>query len=457
MGAGERSGSAGGAGADLAARLGELLGADVSDLRRLTGGASRETWSFRTGEHRRILQRERSGSLRAGQMPREAALVSAAGEAGVPVAEVIAAGADDPVLGAGYLIADFVEGETIARKILRDHEFADARTSLAAECGRALAAIHRIPAADELGLQRVDQLEEYRRILDDFGDPIPAFELAFRWLDDHRPEQIAARETVVHGDFRLGNLMIGADGLRAVVDWELAHLGDPMEDLGWLCVRAWRFGGERPVAGVGDYDELFAAYAEAAGAEVDPGVVRWWEVFGTLKWGVICIMQARTHLDGMTRSMELAAIGRRVCENEHDLLLLLAPDVLAAAVARPEPAGERSAGLHGRPTTAELVEAVREWVEGDVRGATSGRVAFHSRVAANVLATVQRELELGPAMDDAHVARLGRLGVGSEADLAAAIRDRRFADRDDDRTDDVHRIVAETVVDKLRVANPRYF
>lgn len=441
---------------EITAALASVLGAEITELQRLTGGASRETWSFLADGERRILQRERSGSIRSGAMPSEAALIRAADAAGVPVASVIASGAGDDDLGTGYLIAEFVEGETIARKILRDDEFADARATFAADCGRALAAIHAIDPAEAPQLDRVDQVKQYREVLDAFGDPIPAFELAFAWLEDNRPEGTGPRATggaIVHGDFRLGNLMLGPDGLRAVVDWELAHLGDPMEDLGWLCVRAWRFRGEHPVGGMGTYDELFAAYSEAAGVEVDPEVVRWWEVLGTLKWGIMCIMQARAHLDGLSRSVELAAIGRRVCENEHDLLLLLAPEALATASARGGVPPLVESGMHGRPTAAELVEAVREYIDGDVRQNTGGRTAFHGRVASNVLATVQRELELGPAMAAEHVARLGGLGVGSEADLVAAIREGRF----DDRLDEVHQVVAETVVAKLRVANPDHF
>ncbi len=438
---------------ELAERLETVLDAPVSDLRRLTGGASRETWSFRSGTRRLVLQRERAGTPRPGSMDNEAALLQAAAASGVPVAEVVASGAGDTPLGTGYLISEFVDGESIARRILREDTYRTARSQLAVQCGRALAAIHAIPAEGLDFLEPVDQLQQYREVLDGLGDAVPTFELAFRWLEERRPP--GSGQTVVHGDFRLGNVLVGPDGLRAVVDWELAHLGDPMEDLSWLCVRAWRFGGELPVAGVGRYEELFDAYAGESGRPVDAGVVRWWEVLGTLKWGIMCIMQARAHLDGLSRSVELAAIGRRVCENEHDLLLLLAPDALADALARPvpEPATDPDPGMFGRPTAAELVEAVREYVDGDVRPATEGRVRFHGLVASNVLAVVQRELELGPAMAATQVRRLGGLGVGSEADLADAIRVGRF----EGRTDEVMAVVAETVVDKLRVANPDYF
>jgi aminoglycoside phosphotransferase (APT) family kinase protein len=128
---------------------------------------------------------------------------------------------------------------------------------------------------------------------------------------------------VVHGDFRLGNVMVGDEGLRAVLDWELSHVGDPMEDLGWLCVRAWRFGSEHPVAGIGDYDTLLDEYQKASGLPADRDALRWWEVLGTLKWGIMCMLQASAHLLGFSRSHELAAIGRRVCENEYDILLAL--------------------------------------------------------------------------------------------------------------------------------------
>jgi aminoglycoside phosphotransferase (APT) family kinase protein len=310
--------------AELASRLADVVGAaEVHDLKRLSGGASRETWAFTAidragGARPLVLQRQRAGSDR--DMVLEAAVVRAAGAAGVPVAEVVATSADPAVLGAPFMVVTHVPGETIARKILRDDEYASARIALTAQLGRALAALHRVPAGD-LPLASVDQIAQYRQMLDLIGEPHPAFELAFRWLDANRPAPTAT--VVVHGDFRLGNVIVGPEGLRAVLDWELVHLGDPMEDLGWLCVKAWRFGAREPVAGVGSYAALFGAYGDAAGLSVDAEVVRWWEVLGTLKWGIMCMMQAQAHLSGAARSHELAAIGRRVCENEHDLFLLL--------------------------------------------------------------------------------------------------------------------------------------
>ena len=142
----------------------------------------------------------------------------------------------------------------------------------------------------------------------------------------------------MHGDFRNGNLLVDARGLQLVLDWELTHLGDPMEDLGWLCVKAWRFGEPLEVGGVGTIDELVAAYEEAGGQTVDRDALHWWLVQKTLQWGIGCMGQANVHLSGMVRSHELAAIGRRVAEQEWDLIELLAPSEWSAARTAPLPA-----------------------------------------------------------------------------------------------------------------------
>ena len=298
---------------------------EVAELQRLSGGASRETWSFdavrSTGARTPlILRRDPPGSPKAG-MSLEARVLHAAETGGVPVPHVLASDDDPGILGSPFILMERVVGETIPRRILRDDAFEAARPLLAGQCGRILAAIHRIPVVDIPGLANPDPVEEWRTNLDALGEAHPAFELGLRWLGEHRPTP--GLPALVHGDFRNGNLIVSAEGVRSVLDWELVHAGDPVEDLGWLCVRAWRFGVDRPVGGFGEYDELIRAYEEASGVSVDRDALRWWEIMGTLKWGVMCIMQAWTHTSGFVRSVELAAIGRRVCENEFDLLNLL--------------------------------------------------------------------------------------------------------------------------------------
>ena len=298
--------------------LRDALGsADVTDLERLTGGASRQTWTAVVGGHRVIAQRQQAESER--DMFVEASLLRAAESADVAAPRVLdCVTAPDGVV---TLITGFVAGETIARRILRDDEFATARDRLVGDLGRAMARTHRIPVADVPGLEPIDELGLYREHLDELGEPHPTFELALRWLAEHRDE--TTERCVVHGDFRLGNVIVDADGLAAVIDWELASLGSPLQDLGWVCVPAWRFGSRLPAAGVGTREQLLDAYNDEAGTAYTLDDLRWWEVYGILRWGVMCITQASRHLSGSTRSHELAAIGRRVCENEHDLFLAL--------------------------------------------------------------------------------------------------------------------------------------
>lgn len=318
----------------LAAQLTEVLGARwsapvrVSGLHRMSGGASRETWAFEAvsgDEPARslVLQRERPGGVRTGGgMAAEGDLVRLAAANGVPVPEVIATDGGGGELGAPFVISRRVAGETIPRKLLRDVEFEGVRPKLARQAGRALGLIHRMPVGSvSASLDDGDQIEQFRGLLDVLGEPHPAFELGLRWLDQRRPPRRAT--AIVHGDFRTGNLVVDDTGLAAVLDWELAHLGDPTEDLGWFCVRAWRFGSPERAGGFGPLSDLLDGYAETTGVAVDPGDVRWWEAMGTLKWGVMCIIQASTHLNGSSRSVELAAIGRRAAENEWDLLELI--------------------------------------------------------------------------------------------------------------------------------------
>jgi aminoglycoside phosphotransferase (APT) family kinase protein len=303
---------------------------EVGGLRRHSGGASRETWAVDATDrhgivHELVLRRDPATQSSAENRAVEYALLAAAAAGGVPVPRVRALLGDDDGLGAGFLM-DRVEGETIARRILRDAEYEAARPLLAAQAGEIAARIHAVdpgalPALPHQGAHQ--QIEQQRALLDAFDEPHPAFELGLRWLEQHAPADDSSA-ALVHGDFRNGNFIVGADGIRAVLDWELAHLGDPVEDLGWLCVKSWRFGNADKVAGgFGSLDDLLTAYERAGGAPVDEETVRFWVVLGTVKWGVICAGQALAFVNGILRNVEMAALGRRVAEMEWDLLDLL--------------------------------------------------------------------------------------------------------------------------------------
>jgi len=431
---------------DLAARLEARLGTEIRDLRRLTGGASRETWAFTAGDRHLVLRRDPPGAGRPEEMAREAAAIRAAAEAGVPEPPLVDASSDPDVLGSPYVITGFVEGETIARRILREPAYAEARTHLARDLGRVLARLHTIPLDAVPGLTRPDPLDTLVAAYHRLGEPLPAVELALHRLRRDRPEPVP--DTVVHGDFRNGNLIIAPDGLKAVLDWEIVHRGDPREDLGWLCVKCWRFGAPGTVGGFGPLDDLLDGYAEVAGHRPDADAVRWWELYGTTRWAIGCRGQAERHLSGQTRSVELAAIGRRVCEQEHDILLALG---VPPAPESPRPPAPEPADLHGRPSVRELVEAVEEFLRTEVMPRTEPGLSFHARVAANVLGIVGRELD-DPTADAEHRKELARLGAADRAALAEGIRTGRLHPEDPE----VLRVVRDEVTARLRVANPRY-
>lgn len=304
-------------------------GIDVASVRPMAGGASQELWSVtvRTPsvDVRTVLRRtpeQRVRSELAIPIELEAELIVAAGEAGAPSPRVLHVLQPEDGLGAGFFM-EHVEGEALGQRIVRHESFANVRPKLARQCGEILARIHALPCPAGLPVTPIagviDALERQHR-LEDW--PRPVFELAFRWLREHAPMDVAPR--VVHGDFRTGNLLIGAEGVRAVLDWELAHAGDPAEDLGWICVNSWRFGEiDKPVGGFGAREDLYRSYEAAGGAPVDPARTHFWEVLGTLRWGVICTMSGIALRDGAAMSLERALIARRASETEFDLLNLL--------------------------------------------------------------------------------------------------------------------------------------
>ena len=304
----------------------------VARLAALSGGAASATYAvdaLRDGAPwPLILQCAAAGEVSDGALPKvdQAALQALAGHHGIPVADVVAVLHPDDDMGQGFIMAR-VAGEALAPKWLKGDAFAAARAALTGQCAQVLARLHAIPTAEVASLAlpagrtsaaRARMFAHYRSC----GVSSPVFDLAFAWLAERCGD--AEPSAIVHGDFRSGNFIIDENGLAAVLDWELAHLGEGAEDLGWLCANAWRFGvWQKPVGGFGEREALYAAYQAAGGAPVDRGRAHMWEVWGTLRWGLACLQLGHDHVSGRVRSVERAAIGRRVSEVELDLLHLI--------------------------------------------------------------------------------------------------------------------------------------
>jgi aminoglycoside phosphotransferase (APT) family kinase protein len=323
--------------AALAGALDELararLGAEgVKNVRRMTAGATQEIWRFELcengGETPLVLRRAPGGervSDSAVGPENEARLLIAAAAKGVPVPAVRYVLEPADGVGRGFIMS-FVEGETLGGRIVRQEAFAETRTFLARQCGEILAHIHTMDPDEFLNLRRQTPRElitQYKSTYRASGWPRPVIDLAFRWLEERCPPD-PRQMKLVHGDFRNGNLIFGPEGVRAVLDWEIAHVGDPMEDFGWICTGSWRFGQmDKPVGGFGQREDLWAGYEAAGGEKVARDHALWWEVYGSMRWGVMCASMTASFRSA-DPSVERSVIARRTSENEIDLMRLLA-------------------------------------------------------------------------------------------------------------------------------------
>jgi aminoglycoside phosphotransferase (APT) family kinase protein len=462
----------GAAKAELAATLARVLTERIAGFRslqsceRLSGGASQETYRVvidtADGTRKLAMRRAPGGSRYAFSatgpgLAAEAKLLSAARAAGVPEPAILHVFEERDGLGDGFLM-EWLEGETLGARITRAPELNAVRPQLARQCGEVLARIHAIDVR-ALGLSEVLQQRTPEQLVREswdlyqaYGTPQPMIDFSARWLLEHLPPPSPPR--LVHGDFRNGNLMIAPQrGIVAVLDWELAHLGDPLRDLGWLCTNSWRFGrSDLPVGGFGTMDDLFAGYAVVTGTTVDPAHVKFWIVFGSFWWSVGCLSMAQFYRLGADTSVERAAIGRRSSECQVDCVNLLIPGPVEP------PGGAAQESTLELPRANELLCGVRDFLRGDVMGGTTGRTNFLARVASNAVDIVLRELEFGPA----HRARereglervLGHLGDVESLrwELVRALRDGSMPlDRPG-----LTEYLRQTVVTQVAIDQPQY-
>ena len=431
---------------------------------RLSGGASQETYRLvvetSVGEKRLALRRTPGGEYAeiTPQHPGldvEALLMQSALAVGVPEPEVYYVLQREDELGDGFLM-EWLDGEALGARIVRSPEFEAIRPKLAYECGKVLAQIHSIDL-DATGLRSrlweippaefVEQTWERYRLL---NTPQPMIDYVARWLMENLPKQ---HETaLVHNDFRNGNFMLSPDGIVAVLDWEVAHVGDPMRDLGWMCTNSWRFGSSDPVGGFGKYEDLFKGYEDESGKIVDPEHVKFWEVFGSFWWSVGCLGMAEHYRSGPDKTVERPAIGRRTSECQVDCVNLLIPGSVEMVE---ESLGFSSVDI---PRTDELLVSVRDFLRNDVMDETTGRANFLSRVAANSLDIVLRELSLGPIHQSLELKRLQALFQSKEGldalkwQLVTQLRDKQIS-LDNDA---LQNHLRQTVVNQVAIDQPKY-
>jgi aminoglycoside phosphotransferase (APT) family kinase protein len=307
----------------LQPHLAAILGRDVelSEPVLLAGGASKEAWSVDADGERLLVRRAAGGVIHTHtlSLAAEFATIEAAHAAGVMVPRPY--GYIPELEGREAFVMERLEGDTIGRRIVQKDELAAARDALPRQMADELAKIHAIPAARVPFLTET-RLERMVAELDEVGEPHPAIELGLWWLRENRPP--ARDAVVVHGDFRIGNLVVGEHGLVGVLDWEFAHLDDPVRDLAFSLVRAWRFGvPEKRLGGIGPVEPYLERYNDLTGRGVTYEELDYWELAGNVGWAIGCLTQMQRHLKGQDRSVELATLGRLGAEVEYEIVHLL--------------------------------------------------------------------------------------------------------------------------------------
>ena len=449
----------------LAKIIEQKLEGELLSCERLSGGASQETYcltvNLGSGKTRLALRRapvelaETEHPERPG-IAGEISLIRAAYAANVPVPHIILPFEAEDELGEGFIM-QWLEGETLGARIVRVENLKSVRPKLAYQCGQALARIHNIDVQTtqlDTFLQTVDPGESVNVMWDTYRElatPQPMIDYTARWLKDNIPQD--TRTALVHSDFRNGNLMINGEGICAVLDWELAHLGDPMRDLGWICTNSWRFGKtELAVGGFGEREDLFQGYEDECGKRPNAAHVKFWEVFGSFWWAIACLGMAKHYRTASEKSVERPGIARRTSECQIDLVNLLIPGTVAL---ENSDSGSENSEL---PRIDELVASVGIFLRDSVMQETEGRTNFMARVAANSLDIVQRDLNIGVQARSAEKKRLSRLlGKDSKLDelrwnLVDSIRDGKLNMTNSGLTTHLRL----TVANQVAIDQPRY-
>lgn len=403
--------------------------AQVRDLKQLSGGAIQENWRLKLdleggdwpGSHDLVLRKDAPSNVAVSHgRAEEFAILQAAHEAGVSVPVPCVLCEDTDVLGTPFFLMHCVAGTAAGHKLAKS----DINESLAAELGQNLARIHAIADSPELAFIEKPSLPpalatiaDYRSHLDALPDHHPSVEWGLQWLESNAPEPVTP--VFCHRDYRTGNYMVDEGKLTAVLDWEFAGWNDPMEDIGWLTAKCWRFGAnDRDVGGIGSLDAFLAAYEAESGRSIDRDEIGYWQVMAHVRWAVIALQQADRFVSGGERNLELALTAHIVPELELEILKQTSPDQVSDAI--------DAAARYPAPSDVALLDIAREVLKGEVVDALDGDTKYKALMIANAIAIVSRQISDGsssaePLSDFAIMADRIRSGAGTSEDHATLL------------------------------------
>lgn len=397
------------------------LSAAVENLERLSGGASMESWRFNCGAEAFVLRRAPSAEWLAERpidLSTEAEVIRVAESAAVRVPKVVITLEPSDDCGIGYVMR-CLAGTAEPSVVLKDP-----KSTLVDEIAGNLARIHSVELDKLPKLPRTDPAEGVESLValwEEFGADRPIIALGLAWLRSNLPDEVTP--TLVHGDLRIGNIMVDAGHITGVLDWEMVHIGDYHEDLAYGCMTVWRFGKlDKPAFGCTDLDSYFAAYSAAGGRPIERSRFHFWLVYRTVWWALACLKMGSYWREGSDRSIERVVISRRTSEQEADILLLL--EHLAPETERklqlppPRPRQEKQ---KGEASSIEMLIAIDEWLDEAVKPLVSGRTKFNLAVARNALGIVRREIEILPVASNPALAAdlmTGRVNLATPGMLA---------------------------------------
>lgn len=365
-------------------------------VNRLTGGAMMESWLFSCGDERFVLRRAPSEEFMSGRPfghDVEAAIIRAAYDKGVTAPQVIAELQPGDGLGSGFIMRA-LPGTASPKEILEMNN----PKCLLLEAARDLARIHLLKpdhVPDTVPVMNYrEAVADLRVQFEEAGGDRPVIALGLKWLEDNCPEQ--SEPVLIHGDYRLGNLLAENSRLTGVLDWEIAHFGDRHEDLAFGCMAVWRFSRyDRPALGLGSLEDYFEAYEAESGTIVDRQRFRYWLIHRTVWWALGCLNMARMWRSGEDRMLERVVISRRTSENELDLLMILEDDAPEAERSTPMDPGVPPATQSGEASDGEIAIAISEWLE-TIKPRMEGHDRFQLAVARNALGMIARDDSVSP-------------------------------------------------------------